>query len=89
MVTAAMKLGDTCFLEGKYEKPRERIKKQKYHFADNDPYNQSYGFSSIHLWMQDLDNKKTQNKKRTPRINTFKLWCWRRLLGVLWTARSN
>ena len=58
MVTAAMKLGDTCFLEGKYEKPRERIKKQKYHFADNDPYNQSYGFSSSHVWMWELDHKE-------------------------------
>ena len=22
-------------------------------------------------------------------MDTFKLWCWRRLLRVLWTARSN
>jgi len=24
-----------------------------------------------------------------PRINAFELWCWRRLLRVLWTARSS
>ena len=31
----------------------------------------------------------TIKKAEQPRINTFKLWCWRRLLGVPWTARSN
>ena len=29
-----------------YDKPRQHIKKQKYHFADKDSYSQSYGFSS-------------------------------------------
>ena len=24
-----------------------------------------------------------------PRIDTFKLWCWRRLLRVPWTARKS
>ena len=24
-----------------------------------------------------------------PRINAFELWCWRRLLRVLWTARRS
>ena len=28
-----------------YDKPRQHIKKQRYHFADKRPYNQSYGFS--------------------------------------------
>ena len=29
-------------------------------------------------------------KKAECQINTFRLWCWRRLLGVPWTAkRSN
>ena len=26
-----------------YDKPRESIKKQRYHFADKGPYSQSYG----------------------------------------------
>ena len=26
-------------------KPKEHIKKRRYHFADKGPYNQSYGFS--------------------------------------------
>ena len=24
-----------------------------------------------------------------PRIDAFELWCWRRLLRVLWTARGS
>ena len=31
-----------------YEKPRLNIKKQRHHFANKGPYNQSYGFSSSH-----------------------------------------
>ena len=29
--------------------PRLHIKKQRHHFADKDPYSQSYGFSSSHV----------------------------------------
>ena len=29
-----------------YDKPRQHIKKQRHHFANRDPYSQSYGFSS-------------------------------------------
>ena len=38
----------------------------------------SYGFSSSHVQMWELDHKK--------RIDGFELWCWR-LLRVPWTAR--
>ena len=31
----------------------------------------------------------TIKKDEHRRTDTFKLWCWRRLLRVLWTARSN
>ena len=42
-----------CLLLGKksYDKPGQRIKKQRYYFADKGPYSQSYGFSSSHLWI--------------------------------------
>ena len=33
MVTAAMKLKDTCSLEESYDQPRQHIKKQKRYFA--------------------------------------------------------
>ena len=31
----------------------------------------------------------TINKAKCQRINAFELWCWRRLLRVLWTARRS
>ena len=34
-----------------YDKPRQRIKKERYHFADKCAYSQSYGFSSRYVWM--------------------------------------
>ena len=37
MVTAAMKLKDTCSLEESYDKSRKRIKK-RHHFANKGPY---------------------------------------------------
>ena len=39
-----------------YDKPRQHIKKQRHHFADKDQ--QSYGFSSSHVWMWELDHKE-------------------------------
>ena len=40
-----------------YDKPRQRIKKQRYHFASKGPYSQSYGFSSGESWMWELDHE--------------------------------
>ena len=51
MVSAAMKLKDTCSLEESYDKPRQRVKKQRHYFADKGSYSQSYGFSSTHVQM--------------------------------------
>ena len=35
----------------------QHIKKQRHHFADKGPYSQSYGVSSSHVWMWELDHK--------------------------------
>ena len=40
-----------------YDKSRQCIKKQRYHFANRGLYSQSYGFSSNHVWMWQLDPK--------------------------------
>ena len=40
-----------------YDKPRQCIKKQRQHFADKGWHSQSYGFSSSHVWMWELDYK--------------------------------
>ena len=55
IVTAAMKLKDACSLEEKLCQPREHIKKQRHYFANKGPSSQSYGFSSSHEWMWELD----------------------------------
>ena len=39
-----------------YDQPREHIKQQRYYFADKSLSSQSYGFSSIHVWMLELDH---------------------------------
>ena len=51
MVIAAMKLKDTCSLEGNLCQPRQHIKKQRHYFANKGPSSQGYGFSSSHVWM--------------------------------------
>ena len=38
-----------------YDQPRKHIKKQKHYFANKGPSSQSYGFSSGHAWMWELD----------------------------------
>ena len=34
------------------------IKKQRHYFANKGPYSQSYGFSSSHVWIWELDHKE-------------------------------
>ena len=41
-----------------YDKSRQLVKKQRHHFADKGPYSQSYGFSSSHVLMWELNHKK-------------------------------
>ena len=41
-----------------YDQPRQHIKNQIYHFANKIPSSQSYGFSSSHVWMWELDYKE-------------------------------
>ena len=57
MVTAAMKLKDAYSLET-YDQPRQHIKKQRHYFASKGPHSQSYGFSSSHVRMWELDHKE-------------------------------
>ena len=61
------------------------IKKQRYHFANEGPYSQSYGLSNSHVQIWELDHKESDRW----RIDAFELWCWRRLLRVSWIARRS
>ena len=69
------------------------LKSQRHYFADKvivriqtiGPYSTSYGFSTSHVWIWELDIKKDE----CWRIDAFKLWCCKRLLRVPWTARRS
>ena len=49
------------------DKPTQHIIKQKHYFADKGPSCQSYGFSSSHVWMWELDYKESW---------ALKNWCF-------------
>ena len=50
-----------------YDQPRQHIKKQRHYFANKGPSNQSYGFSSSHVWMWQLGYKESW---------ALKNWCF-------------
>ena len=50
------------------DKPRQRIRKQRWHFAGKAAYNQTYGFSSSHVQMWELDCEEGWAMKN---------WCFR------------
>ena len=50
-----------------YDQPRQHIKKQRHYFANKGPSKQSYGFSSSHVWMWELDYKESW---------ALKNWCF-------------
>ena len=85
MVTEAMTLKDACSLEGKHDKPRQCIRKQRHHFVDKGPYSQSYGFPVVMYRCVSWTIKKGEHR----RVDAFELWCWRRLLGVPQSARRS
>ena len=86
IVTAAMKSKDPYSSKKSYDQPRQHIKKQGHHFVNKGPSSQSYGFSSSHVWMWELDHKESW----APRNWCSELRCCRRLLRVPCTAkRSN
>ena len=50
-----------------YDQPRQYIKKQRHYFANKDLSSQSYGFSSSHVWIWELDHKESW---------ALKNWCF-------------
>jgi len=42
-----------------YDQPRQHIKKQKHYFTNKGLSSQSYGFSSGHVWMWELNYKES------------------------------
>ena len=64
---AAMRLKILAPWKKSYDQPRQYMKKQRHDFADKGPSSQSYGLSSSHVWMWELD----QRESRAPRN-----WCF-------------
>ena len=83
MVTAAMKLKDAYSLEGKYDQPRQHIKKQRHYFANKVCLVKAMVFPVVVYGYESWTIKKTECQ----RIDAFELWYWRRLLRIPWTAR--
>ena len=79
-----MKLKDVPPWKKSDDQPRQHFKKQRHYFANKVPSSQSYGFSSIHVWMWELYYKVEYQRTDAP-----KLRCWRQLLRVSWTARRS
>ena len=52
-----------------YDQPRQHIKKQTYYFADKGSSSQSYGFSSSHVWMWELDYKEKLSTEELMLLN--------------------
>ena len=50
-----------------YDQPRQHFKKQSHYLANKGPSSQSYGFSSSHVWMWELDYKESWVPKK---------WCF-------------
>ena len=50
-----------------YDQPRQHVKKQRHYFANKVQSSQSYGFSSSHVWMWELDYKESWTPKN---------WCF-------------
>ena len=78
MVTAAMKLKDVYSLEVKLD---SLLKKQRHHFANT--------VKAMVFPVVCTDVRWTSKKAECWRVNAFKLWCWKRLLRVSWTARRS
>ena len=65
-----------------YDQPRQHIKKQRHYFADKVCVVKAMVFPAVMYGCESWTERQ--------RIDTFELWCWRRLWRVSWTSkRSN
>ena len=46
-----------------YDQPRQHITKQRHYFTNKGMPSQSYGFSSSHVWMWELNQKKAEHRR--------------------------
>ena len=72
-------------LKKSYDKPRQHIKKQRYHFANNGLYSQAMVFPVV----MNGCNSSTIKKAEHRRTDAFKLWSRRKILRFPWIARRS
>ena len=68
-----------------YDKPREDVKKQRHYFPTKVCLVKTMFFPVVMHGCSSWTIKKSEYQG----IDAFKLWCWRRLLRVPWTARRS
>ena len=69
-----------------YDQPRHHIEKQKHNITNKGPSSKAMVFPVVMYRCEIWTIKNAESR----RIDAFELWCWRRLLRVLCTAkRSN
>ena len=86
MVTVAMKSEDDCFLAGKVITNLDSVlKSRNITLSTKVPIVKAMVFPVVMYGCESWTIKKAECQ----RIDTFKLWCWRRLLKVPWTARRS
>ena len=64
------------------DQPRQHIKKQRHYFAN---IVRVMVFPVVMCGCESWTRKRPECR----RIDAFELWCWRRLLRVLWTVRRS
>ena len=68
-----------------YDQPRQHIEKQRHYFANKGHLVKAMAFPVVIYGYESWTIKKAEHW----RIDGFELWCWWRLLRVLWTARKS
>ena len=68
-----------------YDQPRQHIKSRDMAFVNKGLHSQRYGFPVVMYGSESWTIKKAECQ----RIDSFKLWYWRRLLRVPWTERRS
>ena len=68
-----------------YDQPRQHIKKQRHYFARKVHLVKGMVFPVVVYGCDSWTIKRAEHW----RIDAFELWCWRRLLRVLWTSRRS
>ena len=68
-----------------YDKPKQHIQKQRHTLQTKVHLIKAMLFPIVMYGCENWTIKKAERQK----TDVFELWCWKRLLKVPWTARSN